>query len=501
MTPRDLQLLLRGVSMVAHEALRLELPEAAIRLARARAHAADLLAKLPLAAPTILAAAARGTACGTGSSAAVPPLQQQEASAMAPPHEWEPAPPAAEGPRASPPASPSLPLHAAGFPLAPLGSIPPVLHAVGTVAPPQLSTASLPPPPPHAAVSPPPLHAALPLLHTPQLSPLPSTAAPLTARPAREFRERRVPSSQLGRVWGFGSIAARMLAGSASDMLRGVAASAPAPGAEGAAFNLTPAQAERLADGLARMRGAALKIGQMLSISDEHMLTPAVAKALERVRASADIMPRWQLERVLATELGSEWRTLLGGEGFREVPVAAASIGQVHRATLADGTAVAVKVQYPGVADSINSDLDNLRALLTWANFLPKGLYLDPLIDVAREELATECNYTNEAAMQMRFRELCAGDADFEVPSVLPHLSTRRVLTTTWLEGVSIDRVIEMGLPQEVRDRIARALLKLTLKELFVWRFMQVRGVGVCVSGVGSAWEARVRGAAQRAAS
>jgi aarF domain-containing kinase len=184
-------------------------------------------------------------------------------------------------------------------------------------------------------------------------------------------------------------------------------------------------------------------------------------------------MPRKQLERVMVAELGHDWRDRLGGAAFLDAPVAAASIGQVHRSVLPDGRAVAIKVQYPGVAESINSDLNNLRRLLTVANFLPKGLYLDSLIAVAREELTAECDYTREAAAQDRFRALVRDDPDFEVPAVVHELSTKRVLVSTWLEGMPIDHVDAAAFPQATRNAIARKLLKLTLKELFEWRYMQ----------------------------
>jgi aarF domain-containing kinase len=130
-------------------------------------------------------------------------------------------------------------------------------------------------------------------------------------------------------------------------------------------------------------------------------------------------------------------------------------------------------VQYPGVAESINSDLNNLKRLLQVTNFLPRGLYLDPLISVAREELTNECDYVREAEAQVRYRALLAGDAAFEVPSVVRELSTRRVLVTTWLRGQPIDKAMGAGLSQEHRNDVARQLLKLTLRELFEWRFMQ----------------------------
>lgn len=121
--------------------------------------------------------------------------------------------------------------------------------------------------------------------------------------------------------------------------------------------------------------GAALKLGQMLSLQDEHMISPEFQKILERVRQSANIMPIKQLNKVMEKELGSDWRSKF--KEFEEQPMAAASIGQVHRAVLLDGREVAVKVQYPGVEKSIDSDIANLRRLITTFSFLPRGAYLD----------------------------------------------------------------------------------------------------------------------------
>ena len=221
------------------------------------------------------------------------------------------------------------------------------------------------------------------------------------------------------------------------------------------------------------MRGAALKLGQMLSLSDETLVPPAIAAVLERVRTQADVMPARQLESVMVAELGANWRERLGGSAFELAPVAAASIGQVHRSVLAGGRRVAVKVQYPGVAASIQSDISNLKSLLTWAAFLPPGMYLDEVLAVAREELAAECDYTAEASKQERFRALVGGDADFAVPGVVSELSTGRVLVTDWLAGVPIDALAGPEYTQATRDAVARKLLKLTLRELFTWRFVQ----------------------------
>lgn len=184
-------------------------------------------------------------------------------------------------------------------------------------------------------------------------------------------------------------------------------------------------------------------------------------------------MPKRQLEQQLVKHLGDNWMNNF--KEFDHVPIAAASIGQVHRAVLLDGTIVAMKIQYPGVADSIESDLNNLKNLVTMTNILPRGLFIDQIIKVASDELAIECDYETEAQSQMRYRELVVSDKwlsnHVSVPQVFPNLTTKRVLTSAFVEGVAIDKAI--SLPQSVRNAIARTTLILTIRELFEWRFIQ----------------------------
>lgn len=200
--------------------------------------------------------------------------------------------------------------------------------------------------------------------------------------PKPSMKEREVPSTQVSRLVGFGSLAARMVVGkaaeSATDLWNGTQSNR----------RISDKNAERLAETLCRMRGASLKLGQMLSVQDEHMLPPAISKALERVKQSADYMPKHQLYSQLTSQLGSDWKSEFAE--FNDIPVAAASIGQVHKGTLKDGRIVAVKVQYPGVADSITSDLNNLKTLISLANVLPEGLFVEQIIKVANDELAVE---------------------------------------------------------------------------------------------------------------
>lgn len=201
------------------------------------------------------------------------------------------------------------------------------------------------------------------------------------------------------------------------------------------------------------------------------MLPPAIHDVLQRVQDSADYMPASQRNKVLSRNLGENWRDFF--ESFEDVPIAAASIGQVHKAVLkSTGQAVAVKVQYPGVANSIDSDLNNLSILLTASRLLPKGLYLDKTIANARTELGWECDYIREAESQIRFRDFLSDDTDvFTVPKVFPEASGREVLTAEFMEGVGVTK--PKNLTQEQRDWIGTQILRLCLREIVEFKFMQ----------------------------
>lgn len=296
-----------------------------------------------------------------------------------------------------------------------------------------------------------------------QLGEMISAAA---ATPKYELRESRVPSSRLGRIWNYSGLAAGMVAGTISESFSRVMGG----GGEGSLM-LSPANMERLVAKLSKMRGAALKIGQMLSFQDSKMLPAPIQEVLQRVQDRADYMPAWQRDRVLATNLGAEWRDLF--DEFEEKPIAAASIGQVHRATLkSNGAKVAVKIQFPGVADSINSDLDNLGILLAATKLLPKGLYLNKTIDNARTELAWECDYERELKCAQRYRDLLATEDDvFSVPKIYPEASGKQVLTMEFMEGVGVTRI--KSFTQEQRDWIGTQILRLCLREITEFHFMQ----------------------------
>ena len=320
---------------------------------------------------------------------------------------------------------------------------------------------------------------AQPTMRTPPPTPRPAPPAPppemeglrQSARQAeRQWVESRVPAQRLERVWGFGGLAARLMVDVAKSSVSGRGGDGGASSGGGGLGRVSDAGADALAATLCRMRGAALKLGQMLSIQDENLLPEPLARALKDVRTSANVMPNEQLFAQLQDALGAQWREHVGA--IDETPLAAASIGQVHRTTLPCGTEAVLKVQYPGVADSIESDLSNLQWLI--APLAPRGLFIENIIRVAREELAEECDYECEARYQQRYQALVQQsglDDVFLVPRVHEDLARRTVLATDFVDGTPFESLLLM--PQEERNRIARAMLELTVRELFEWHFMQ----------------------------
>ncbi|KAL8153485.1 LOW QUALITY PROTEIN: hypothetical protein V2J09_011245 [Rumex salicifolius] len=293
--------------------------------------------------------------------------------------------------------------------------------------------------------------------------------ADLPQKSRRRPRERKVPSTPFTRALGFASLGAGLAWGTVQESARRLVYGGMQDNQSSVSSFISEQNAQRLALALCRMRGAALKLGQMLSIQDESLVPPPILAALEMVRQGADVMPKSQLNKVLNAELGADWSSKL--RSFDYEPIAAASIGQVHRAVTHDGLHVAMKIQYPGVADSIESDIQNVKLLLDYTKLIPEGLYLDQAMKVAKEELSRECDYILEAKNQQRYREFLVNNDGFYVPIIVEKLSSRKVLTTELVSGVPIDKV--KVLDQETRNYVGKKLLELTLMELFTFRFMQ----------------------------
>lgn len=279
-------------------------------------------------------------------------------------------------------------------------------------------------------------------------------------------RYRKVPTSRLGRFSAFGQLAGGVAGGVIAEGAKRLARGERPQMAD---LLLTPANATRVTEQLSRLRGAAMKLGQMISLDAGDLLPAELTAILARLRDAAHFMPPKQLQTVLAASWGQDWRRKFAR--FEATPIAAASIGQVHRAVLHDGRTVAVKVQYPGIAASIDADIDNVATLLRVSGLLPKTLDISPLLVEAKRQLHEEADYLREAEQMRRYGAMLAGEEMFVVPAPVEELTGASVLTMDFIASRPIDTLAEA--PQDVRDRVMGAMLDLVLRELFVFGFMQ----------------------------
>ena len=270
----------------------------------------------------------------------------------------------------------------------------------------------------------------------------------------------------MARLSGFGRLAGGVAGGMVAEGARRLAAGERPKLGD---LLLTPANAGRVADRLAHLRGAAMKLGQILSMDAGDLLPPELSSVLARLRNQAYRMPPQQLQTVLAREWGKDWRRRF--RHFEAAPVAAASIGQVHRATLPDGRVLAIKVQYPGVAASIDSDVDNVATLLRVSGLLLASMDVKPLLSEAKRQLAEEADYIREGAEMTRYAGLLAGDDRYVVPTLVPEFTTKTVLAMSFVEGRPIEALAEAT--PEARDIAVTALVELVLRELFRFGVMQ----------------------------
>jgi predicted unusual protein kinase regulating ubiquinone biosynthesis (AarF/ABC1/UbiB family) len=238
-----------------------------------------------------------------------------------------------------------------------------------------------------------------------------------------------------------------------------------------AAAVLTPRNAERLAHRLAALRGPAMKLGQILSLQSEEILPETLSNALAVLSAQGYSMPDTQLRRVLGREYGKGWKSRFAHFDFE--PVAAASIGQVHRARKHGGHELALKIQYPGVARSVDSDIDNLASLLGRLDFVTSKLDIPALAEEAKRQLKLETDYEAEARWLERYRRLAADMPGVVVPHVDRSLTTRHILAMQWIEGEPLERLASEAVPQARRNAVGRRLFELLFRELFEFRFMQ----------------------------
>ena len=209
---------------------------------------------------------------------------------------------------------------------------------------------------------------------------------------------------------------------------------------------------------LGELKGGAMKLGQALSIF-EAALPPEIAEpyraTLTRLQESAPPVPARTMHKVLAGDMGEEWRASFAE--FDDQPAAAASIGQVHRAIWHDGRQVAVKIQYPGAGRALMSDFSQLSRFARLFGGLMPGLEVKPLLAELRDRVAEELDYRREAAAQQAFAAFYAGDPDVCVPGVVS--VSDHVLVSEWLDGIPLAAIIAGGTAAQ-RDRAGIMLIR-----------------------------------------
>jgi predicted unusual protein kinase regulating ubiquinone biosynthesis (AarF/ABC1/UbiB family) len=237
---------------------------------------------------------------------------------------------------------------------------------------------------------------------------------------------------------------------------------ADAAGREALKDELQLHTAEEVARTLGEMKGALMKVGQLASFVDDGMPEP-VREALEQLQQSAPPMAPALAAQVIRDELGADPHTVFAE--WDDAPIAAASIGQVHRAITRDGRAVAVKVQYPDVADAIASDLANLDLATMAMPMLWKSLDAKAVTDELRDRITEELDYELEAANQRQFAEWYRDHPFIHVPDVVDELSTKRVLTTELAEGVRFQDLQSWS--QEERDLAGEAFYRFVFRSFY----------------------------------
>ncbi|HRX62380.1 MAG TPA: AarF/ABC1/UbiB kinase family protein [Candidatus Competibacter sp.] len=231
-------------------------------------------------------------------------------------------------------------------------------------------------------------------------------------------------------------------------------------------------QARLLVDELGRLKGSVMKIGQLLALyGDYFLLPPEVVEVLRTLQSDSPPLAWSALEPVLRTELGEE---RLAELEIMPESLAAASLGQVHRARRKrDGRELCIKIQYPGIAEAVDSDLNTVGTMLMFSRMLPAGFNLQELLAEVRGMLRQEVDYRQELASVQRFRELLAGDDRYRIPEPFPEYSTQRVLTLSYEPGLPVESMEIQALDLSRRNRLGEAALDLFLREFFEWGLVQ----------------------------
>ncbi|MEF1166299.1 AarF/ABC1/UbiB kinase family protein [Vibrio campbellii] len=279
-------------------------------------------------------------------------------------------------------------------------------------------------------------------------------------------KERSLPTHRISRFSKFASLATRVAGNVIAEGTKQIA-KGNKPKAKD--LLLTPQNIARLTDQLAHLRGAAMKLGQMLSMDAGDVLEPDLADILSRLRSNADPMPAKQLNAVMENALGTNWKTEFLSFNFK--PIASASIGQVHQAYSDAGDNLAVKVQYPGVRKSIDSDVDNVGTLLKVVGLIPESVDYKGLLEEAKKQLHNEADYAREAHFAIRYHDALKDHPHFVVPKIHTESSSDAVLAMEFIDGSPIEQIEHYD--QSTRDFVMHSLLELLFRELFEFKMVQ----------------------------
>ena len=229
-------------------------------------------------------------------------------------------------------------------------------------------------------------------------------------------------------------------------------------------------QADYLVSEIGKLKGSIVKIGQMMALYGEHFLPEEITQALNTLNNQTIALAWPAIKEHLEQQLGSKLNDLT----IDHEPLGTASLAQVHRATRkSDGLEIVLKIQYPGVADAIDSDMSLFKNMLKLTRMVPQTREFDQWFDEVREMMHREVNYGIEAATPRRFAERLKDDPRYVVPQIVDDYCTDQILCMTFERGVPINSPVMLSLPQERRNQIGEASLEIAVREIFEWGEMQ----------------------------
>lgn len=229
-------------------------------------------------------------------------------------------------------------------------------------------------------------------------------------------------------------------------------------------------QAHYLVAEIGKLKGSVVKIGQMMALYGEHFLPEEVTQALNTLNDKTVALSWQAIKTHLQNELGTRFDDL----HIDHEPLGTASLAQVHRATRkSDGLQLVLKIQYPGVAEAIDSDMSLFRGMLKLTRMVPQTREFDEWYDEVRSMMHREVNYQMEAATTKRFRARLQDDPRYIVPTIIDEFCSDHVLCMTFERGVPINSPVMLSLPQKRRNALGEASLEIAVREIFEWGEMQ----------------------------